>query len=65
MQGPSPLHWLGTDQLGRDTLSRVLFGGRIALTIAIIGIGVSLSLGLVLGISPATVRAGWTASCSW
>ena len=50
MQGPSPLHWLGTDQLGRDTLSRVLFGGRIALTIAIIGIGVSLSLGLVLGI---------------
>ena len=50
MQGPSPLHWLGTDQLGRDTLSRVLYGGRIALTIAIVGIGVSLSLGLVLGI---------------
>ena len=50
MQGPSPLHWLGTDQLGRDMLSRVLYGGRIALTIAIVGIGVSLSLGLVLGI---------------
>ena len=50
MQGPSPLHWLGTDQLGRDTLSRVLYGGRIALTIAIVGIGISLSLGLVLGI---------------
>lgn len=50
MQGPSPLHWLGTDQLGRDTLSRVLHGGRIALTIAIVGIGVALSLGLALGI---------------
>ncbi|MFO1050227.1 MAG: ABC transporter permease [Geminicoccaceae bacterium] len=50
MQGPSLAHWLGTDQLGRDTLSRVLYGGRIALTIAIIGIGVSLSAGLALGI---------------
>ena len=50
MQGPSLLHWLGTDQLGRDTLSRVLYGGRIALTIAIVSIGVSLSLGLLLGI---------------
>ena len=50
MQGPSTLHWLGTDQLGRDTLSRMLFGGRIALTIAIVSIAVSLALGLVLGI---------------
>jgi peptide/nickel transport system permease protein len=50
MQGPSPLHWLGTDQLGRDTLSRVLHGGRIALTIAIVSISVSLALGLLLGI---------------
>ena len=50
MQGPSLLHWLGTDQLGRDTLSRVLYGGRIALTIAIVSICVSLSLGLLLGI---------------
>lgn len=50
MQGPSLLHWLGTDQLGRDILSRVIYGGRIALSIAVISIGVSLSLGLALGI---------------
>jgi peptide/nickel transport system permease protein len=47
--GPSAQHWLGTDQLGRDILSRVLFGGRIALKVALIAISVAMAAGLLLG----------------
>ena len=49
MSGPTAAHWAGTDQLGRDTFSRVLYGGRIALEIAAIGVSASLFIGLVLG----------------
>jgi peptide/nickel transport system permease protein len=49
LQSPSWQHWLGTDQLGRDVLSRVLFGGRIALKVALVAISVSMAVGLVLG----------------
>ena len=47
---PSWIHLAGTDQLGRDTFSRVLFGGRVALKIAAIGVTVSVVFGLLLGI---------------
>jgi peptide/nickel transport system permease protein len=50
MQGPSWAHLAGTDQLGRDTFSRVLYGGRVALKIAAIGVSASLALGILLGI---------------
>jgi peptide/nickel transport system permease protein len=50
LQGPSWAHLAGTDQLGRDTFSRVLYGGRVALKIAAIGVSASLALGIVLGI---------------
>lgn len=49
MSGPTADHWLGTDQLGRDTYTRVLYGGRVALQVAAIGVSVSLVLGLLLG----------------
>jgi len=49
MSGPTAAHWAGTDQLGRDTYSRVLYGGRVALKVAAIGVSVSLSIGLILG----------------
>ncbi len=49
MSGPTVDHWAGTDQLGRDTFSRVLYGGRVALKIAAIGVSVSLFMGLLLG----------------
>ncbi len=49
MSGPSLEHLAGTDQLGRDTFSRVIYGGRVALEIAAIGVSVSLVIGLVLG----------------
>ena len=47
---PSLEHFLGTDQLGRDIFSRVLIGGRIALKVSSISIGVALLIGLTLGL---------------
>jgi peptide/nickel transport system permease protein len=49
-QGPSLVHLLGTDHLGRDLLSRVLHGGRIALGLSITATSASLLLGAVLGL---------------
>ena len=49
LSGPSWDHLAGTDQLGRDTFSRVLYGGRVALKVAAIGVSVSLLIGVALG----------------
>jgi len=49
IEAPSLAHPLGTDQLGRDTLSRVIMGGRVALHVALVSIGSALAVGLVLG----------------
>jgi peptide/nickel transport system permease protein len=50
LQGPSLAHLLGTDNLGRDVLSRVLYGGRIALGVALTAVGLSLVAGILLGL---------------
>ena len=49
LQGPSASHLLGTDQLGRDLFSRVLYGGQVALKVALISIGAALTIGILLG----------------
>ena len=49
-EAPSLEHWLGTDHLGRDLLSRVLHGGRIALGLAVSATAASLLLGGILGL---------------
>ena len=49
-QGPSLSHLMGTDQLGRDLFSRVLHGGRIALSVALFSTAASLLIGIVLGL---------------
>ncbi len=46
---PSAAHWLGTDDLGRDVLSRILYGARISLLLGVLSVGISLMIGLPLG----------------
>ncbi len=46
---PSSQHWLGTDNLGRDVLSRMLHGASISLTVGLIAVAVSLGIGMVVG----------------
>jgi oligopeptide transport system permease protein len=46
---PNVRHWLGTDQLGRDLLSRVLFGGRVSLMVGLCATAVSLTIGVLYG----------------
>ncbi len=49
LQPPSAAHWLGTDELGRDLLSRILFGARISLQIQIVAVVLALLVGVALG----------------
>jgi peptide/nickel transport system permease protein len=49
LASPSATHWFGTDELGRDILSRIIFGARISLIVATSVVACSLALGLVLG----------------
>ena len=56
---PGHGHWFGTDELGRDILSRTLFGARISLEVAVSVVSLSLSIGLVAG-ALAGFYGGWT-----
>jgi len=49
LQDASPAHWLGTDTLGRDTLSRIIFGSRIALLIGVGTVALAATVGTTLG----------------
>ncbi|MGG4142306.1 nickel ABC transporter permease subunit NikC [Paenibacillus algorifonticola] len=62
LQTPSAAHWLGTDHLGRDTLSRLLYGARISLGLAFLIFIASLGIGLVIG-TIAGYRGGWLDAC--
>ena len=46
---PSAQHWLGTDTLGRDLLARILFGGRISITVGLVATFVALAIGVTYG----------------
>lgn len=48
-QPPSAAHWLGTDEFGRDVATRLIFGARTSLTIAVLSISASLAVGILLG----------------
>jgi ABC-type dipeptide/oligopeptide/nickel transport system permease subunit len=49
LSGPSGAHWFGTDELGRDVFSRVLFGARITLPLSVILVAASMIIGATLG----------------
>ncbi|MGE0813664.1 MAG: ABC transporter permease [Vicinamibacterales bacterium] len=58
---PSLAHWFGTDDLGRDVLSRVLYGGRISIAIGLLSAAVAVFVGVVVG-ATAGYAGGWTDS---
>jgi len=49
-KAPSALHWFGTDEVGRDVLTRVVFGARASLMAGVISIGIALTIGVPLGL---------------
>lgn len=49
-QAPSAAHWMGTDEIGRDTLSRVLVGARVAISVGFVAIGIGLCVGGAIGL---------------
>ena len=58
LEGPTAAHWAGTDELGRDTLSRLLWGARLSLSISVTVVAISLALGLAVG-GVAGYLGGW------
>jgi len=49
LQAPSKLHWLGTDELGRDVLTRLFYGGRISLLVGFSSVFTALLVGIIVG----------------
>lgn len=48
-QPPSQEHWLGTDELGRDVFTRLMYGGRISMTVGLVAVSIYMAIGVVLG----------------
>ena len=49
LQGPSAAHWLGTDQFGRDLLSRIMTGAVTSISVGVIAVGIGMGIGVLLG----------------
>jgi len=55
---PSASHWMGTDELGRDVFSRVIYGTRISLYVGFVAVGIALSIGALVGLASG-FYGGW------
>ena len=58
LEPPSRHHWLGTDQIGRDVLSRMLYGSRVSLAVGFVSVGIATAIGILLG-AAAGYHGGW------
>ncbi|MEA2901088.1 MAG: peptide/nickel transport system permease protein [Actinomycetota bacterium] len=61
LDGPSSAHWLGTDENGRDQLSRIIYGSRIAVVVGLSAILLALVIGVVLGSLSGYLGGAWDA----
>jgi peptide/nickel transport system permease protein len=59
LQPPSSLYWLGTDEFGRDVLSRVMTGAGTSVVVALLTVAIAVSVGVVVGVVAGYLR-GWT-----
>ena len=57
-KAPSWAHWLGTDEVGRDVLSRVIFGARASLSAGLVSVGIAVGVGVPVGLL-AGYAGGW------
>src|ERR1700723_1987998 len=48
LRPPSAAHWMGTDQLGRDVLSRVFYGARLSMTVSVLAVSLAMVIGTLL-----------------
>jgi peptide/nickel transport system permease protein len=58
LEEPSMAHWMGTDDLGRDVLSRMIYGSRVSLAVGFVAVGIATVLGVLLG-ALAGFYGGW------
>ncbi|MGE3268577.1 MAG: ABC transporter permease [Chloroflexota bacterium] len=58
LQSPSLAHWMGTDNLGRDNLSRIIFGSRVSIQAGVVAVSIAVTIGTLLGVAAGYWR-GW------
>src|SRR5690625_4344290 len=58
LQPPDAEHWLGTDHFGRDTYSRIMYGGRLSISVGFLPVGIALAVGGIMGLL-AGFYGGW------
>jgi peptide/nickel transport system permease protein len=59
LKGPSWNHWLGTDNLGRDMLSRIIYGARVSVQVGLVAVGISVLIGVPIGLIVGYTKSGW------
>ena len=58
-QAPSAAHWFGTDDLGRDVLSRVIWGSRASLLVGVLSVALAMAVGVPLGLISGYAGGSW------